>query len=219
MKKITMMLSLLLVSGIGFAQKKKTAKPAVKPGKNVLATADGLTAELQKGKNNYAFYVLAASKEAKGKKDTLKLKEFENATTANNLPVDAVIKPFTAKGVKLHEISWTEKSYTEVPDKKEDATRTVTQIWNVDTRTQLHSNTQTQTKITEILWLDKGKNASQTSEKLRNEGFALTVGPDGDLTLKNKTQENKMSYDAAANQYVAVKGAPQSGAAPAKKKK
>src|SRR5690606_19867714 len=125
--------------------------------KNVLATADGLTAELHKKKDSYRFYALLASKEAKGQKDTLMLKEFNDAKTENNLPLECAIKPFTAKGVKLYQISWVEKSYTEIPDKKEDATRTVTQIWNADTKTQLHSNIQTQTKITEILWLDKLK--------------------------------------------------------------
>lgn len=218
MKKIIFLLAFALIGSVSFAQKSK--KPAAKTaGKSTLATADGISAELFKKKDQYRFYLLVASKDAKGKKDSLMLKEFADPKTANNMPTACTIKPFTAKGVKLYHISWTEKSLTEIPDKKEDATRTVSEIWNIETRTQLHSNTQTATKITEILYLDKGRNASQTSEKMRNEGFNLAVSPEGDLILKNKTQENRMSYDVAENKFVAVKGTPQTGSAPAKKKK
>lgn len=220
MKKIFLLCALVVVTCGANAQKKGTSKSSAKAtGKKTLATADGLVAELNKKKDSYKFYLLVPSKEAKGKKDTLMLKEFEDAKTDNNLPAGCTLKPFTAKGQKLYQVNWTEKTLTEIPDKKEDATRTVTQIWNIDNKAQLYSNTQTQTKITEILYLDKLKNASQTSEKLRNEGFTLTVLPDGDLQLQNKTQQNRMTFDPATGQYIAVKGAPQSGSAPPAKKK
>ena len=199
------------------------AKKTVKAGavsKTVVGKGPNITAELLKGKDAYRLYLLNGV----GKKaDTVSLERFAFDPKAANakvvLPENLTITPFSAKGAKLHNITWTEKSLTEVPDKKEDATRTVTQIWDLTNKVQLHSNVQTATKITEILYLDKGRNASQTSEKMRNEGFNLAVLPDGDLVLKNRTQENRMSYDAATGKFVAVKSAPQTGSPKASGKK
>jgi hypothetical protein len=190
-----------------------------------LTKSGNITAELLKKKDACRLYLLVP--DAKKKNDTLSLKtaaydpKAAPAVRDNNIPTNCTIMPFTAKGVKLYHVSWTEKAFTEIPDKKEDATRTVSQIWNMETKNQLYSNTQTSTKITEILYLDKLKNASQTSEKMRNEGFNMTVTPEGDLVLKNKTQENRMTFDAAEAKFVAVKSAPQPAASakPAKKKK
>ena len=206
MKKITLLLAAVLISGVSLGQKsKKPAAKATNANKTVLTKSGNLTAELLKKKNDYSFYVIVDNKTSK---DTLSLKSIPGATTKENLPVNCTITPFTSKGTALYSIAWTEKNYTEIPDKKEDKTTTVTEIWNAATKTQLHSNVQASTKITEILWLDKGKNASQTSEKMRNEGFVLTLSSEGDIILKNKTQENKLVYDAAENKYNPVKSAP-----------
>ena len=221
MKKIVLILSAILISSVSFAQKKKTPAKGAKVEKTVLSKNGNFTAELLKGKDAYRLYLLNGV----GKKaDTISLERYAydpKATTKVNLPENLVITPFTAKSAKLYNITWNEKSLTEVPDRKEDATRTVTQIWNLDSKAQLHTNTQTATRITEILYLDKGKNASQTSEKMRNEGFTLTVAPEGDLILKNRTQENRLAYDEATAKYVAVKSAPQpaTAAKPGAKKK
>jgi len=204
MKKITLLLAAVLISGVSFGQKSKKPVKAAASNKSVLAKSGNLTAELLKKKNDYSFYVIVDNKTSK---DTLSLKSIPGATTKENLPVNCTITPFNSKGTALYSIAWTEKNYTEIPDKKEDKTTTVTEIWNAATKTQLHSNVQASTKITEILWLDKGKNASQTSEKMRNEGFVLTLSPEGDIILKNKTQENKLVYDAAENKYNPVKSA------------
>ena len=223
MKKIIVLLVAVFISGASFAQKKKTPIKKTSGNKTVLAKSGNLSAELLKKKDAYRLYLLFP--DAKKKLDTFSLKTAAydpNAAAAireNNVPTNCTITPFTVSGVFLHTISWTEKALTEIPDRKEDATRTITEIWNIATKTQLHSNVQTSTKITEILYLDKGKNASQTSEKMRNEGFVLTISPEGDIILKNRTQENRLSYDAADNKYVAVKSAPQAAPAKAKKKK
>lgn len=223
MKKIFLMLAVSLIASATYAQKaKRPAKgAAAKTSKTVVGKGPNMTAELLKGKDAYRLYLLNGV----GKKaDTVSLERYAfdpkaPDVKAKNLPENLTITPFTAKGAKLFNVSWTEKSLTEIPDRKEDATRTVTQIWNLDSKAQLYANTQTATKITEILYLDKLKNASQTSEKMRNEGFALTVSPEGDLILKNRTQENRMSYDEATGKYVAVKSAPQPAAPAAKPKK
>lgn len=214
MKKITLLLAAVLISGVSFGQKSKKPAKAANANKTVLTKSGNLTAELLKKKNDYSFYVIVDNKTSK---DTLSLKSIPSATTKDNLPTNCTITPFTSKGTPLYSIAWTEKSFTEIPDKKEDKTTTVTEIWNAATKTQLHSNTQVSTKITEILWLDKGKNASQTSEKMRNEGFALTLSPEGDIILKNKTQENKLAYNTTDNKYDAVKSAASATPAPAAK--
>lgn len=222
MRKIVLALSAMLMVSAAFAQKsKKPVKGAAQANKTVVGKGPNMTAELMKGKDSYRLYLLNGV----GKKaDTISLERYAFDPKASdskikNLPENVLITPFTAKGAKLYNISWTEKSVTEVPDKKEDATRTVSQIWNLGSKAQLYANTQTATKITEILYLDKGKNASQTSEKMRNEGFNLTVSPEGDLILKNRTQENRMAYDDASGKYVAVKNAPQPAPTPAVKAK
>ncbi|SCY04894.1 hypothetical protein [Flavobacterium caeni] len=221
MKKIILLLIALLITGASFAQKKKKTAAKTSASKTVLTKNGNLTAELLKGKDAYRLYLLNGV----GKKaDTVSLERFAFDPKSNvkpTLPEGLTITAFSAKGTKLHNISWTEKTLTEVPDKKEDATRTVSQIWDLTNKVQLHSNVQTATKITEILYLDKLKGASQTSEKMRNEGFNLTISAEGDLVLKNRTQENRMSYDAATGKFVAVKSAPQTGSAakPAAKKK
>ena len=61
------------------------------------------------------------------------------------------------------------------------------------------------TKIKEIQYLDKLKNASQTVEKFRNEGFAFSLTKVGDVKLKNKTQENTLSYNVSSNVYQNLK--------------
>jgi len=199
-----LLLAVTLIANTGYSQKsKKATAKASTAGRITLAKSGTMTAELFKSKTDYKLYVLVNNKE----KDTLSLKTFPATTTKENLPVNFTITPFTSKGTALYNLSWTEKSVTEIPDKKEDRTATVTEIWNTATKTQLHSNIQVATKITEILWLDKGKNASQTSEKMRNEGFVLTQNAEGDIILKNKTQENKLVYNAADNKYDAVKSA------------
>ena len=209
MKNIILTVALLTFSLTCFSQKNKAATKTASANKTTVGKSGNITAELLKKKDAYRFYLLLAG--AKNKMDTLSLKTFAYdpkapaASQSNNVPTNCVITPFSTKGIALHSISWTEKTFTEIPNKKEDVTRTITEIWDMAFKTQLYSNVQASTKITEILYLDKLKNASQTSEKMRNEGFHLTLSKDGDIVLKNKTQENKMVYDAAEKKYTPVK--------------
>jgi hypothetical protein len=223
MKKIIIVLALLLIVPTAYSQKKKPVK-ASKAQTTAIAKSGNINAELLKKKDAYKFYLLLAPN-AKKQRDTVSLNTFAYdpkapaATQTANIPTNCVITPFTAKGTSLYSITWIEKSLTEVPDKKEDKTTTVTQIWNLNTKNQLYANSQASTKITEILYLDKGHDASQTSEKMRNEGFAMTITKEGDIVLKNRTQENRLSYDAAEGKFIPVKGTAQPAPAAAKKKK
>jgi hypothetical protein len=192
MKKYFLVIALLFATTASFSQKKKTAKPAAS---SSLAKLNNLSVELIK--NN--LYLFIDNKGAK--KDTILLKTYE----AKGNPTDCKITPFTAKGTALHLISWTQNKLTETKDKTENRTEIYSEICNTLTKTKPLSNLQATTKIKEIQYLDKLKTASQTVEKIGNEGFAFTLTKEGDVQLKNKTQEVKMIYNPASNVYQNLK--------------
>jgi len=205
-KRIILLLALSLCI-TGYSQKKKTAKKGGASAANVIAKVNNITAELPAGKN--LFQVMM---EEKGKKDTLFTRKInvaggKSAAGKSNLPFNCTITPVVVKGTPLYCIAWSENNITESKEKTEDRTQIFSEIWNPVTKTQVLANVQTATKVTEILWLDKLKNASQTSEKMRREGFEFSMTKEGDVFLKNKTQENKLVYNATTNAYEDVKSA------------
>ncbi|MGH2665624.1 hypothetical protein [Flavobacterium sp.] len=202
MKK-TMLLVLLLFCGSMYCQKKKAA-PKVAAPSPVIAKSGNISAEMVK--NNLYLFTKNGTK-----KDTLLLKKFNEKGT----PTECKITPFTAKGVAMYLITWTEKSISETKLKKEETTITESQIWNPATKALLIGNTQTAIKIKETVFLDKLKNASETQERMRNSGFAFEFLTDGDFNLKDKSSSTKYTYNTTTSKYEAVKG----NAAPPKKKK
>lgn len=210
MKKYAILaVSLLFTVGM-YSQKKKTGKaPVAKNQATVLAKSDDLTAELIKNKNQQVFYVFRNEKGAK--KDTLLIKPIDK-----NVPAECKITTFKVKDTPLCCISWTEKNITETKNKNEEALSTFSEIWEPGTKTQILSNVQTTTKIKEIVFLDKGQNASETQERMRREGFEFTLTNEGDVILKNKSQESRMTYNPTDKKYVNSGSA---SAAPAKKKR
>jgi hypothetical protein len=169
------------------AQKKK---PATAKSTAALAKAENITVEFIKNE----LYLFVNNK---GKKDTIKLKSYTELAK----PATASITAFTAKGVKLHCINWTENTVTQTPERTEDKTTTYTEIYNLANKGKAFSNAQTTTKIKEIQYLDKLKNASQTVEKNRSEGLAFALNPNGDVSLKNKKEDRTLIYNASSNIY------------------
>jgi hypothetical protein len=200
MKKTILVFALTLITVAGYSQKKKSSSKA-KASAGVLAKTDNLSAEIVK--NEFHLYVTEA-----GKKEAL----FTRPIDAKKTLSECKITSFKAKETPLYYISWTEKGTTKTDLKTEDATSIVSEIWEVPTKTQVIANTQTTTHIIEKVFLDKLKNASETQEKNRREGFEFTLLPNGDVVLKNKSQENKQSYDPTTKTYKA------SGASAKKKK-
>lgn len=182
------------------AQKKKPA-PKAATKKNVLVKAGINSAEWRETKKGNQIYFLSG-------KDSVSLKEISGKMP--DVPATGCkLTPFTAKGAPLCLISWQEKTTIgDAKTKLENITLTEYRIVDPAQKTVLHSNSYTVNNISEIVWLDPNKTASKTVEKVRREGFELTLQPDGDLVLSNKTQTDKMSFDAATKQYVAVKSAP-----------
>ncbi|WP_309640612.1 hypothetical protein [Flavobacterium sp.] len=186
-KKYILIIALIFTTTATFSQKKKPVKTATS---SALAKVNNLSVELIK--NNLYLFV-----NNKAKKDTMLLKTY----AGNAAPTDCKITPFTAKGTPLHLISWSESSITETKERTENKVMVYSEIWNTATKTKPLANIQTTTNIKEIQWLDKLKNASQTVEKKRNEGFEFALTKEGDVKLKNKQGETNMVYNASSNVY------------------
>lgn len=212
-KSMILALSLLFTMGM-YSQKKKTVKkaPAAKTQSTVLAKADDITAELVKNKTQQFFYVFKNEKGAK--KDTILTKVIDKA-----VPAECKITAFKAKETPLYCITWTEKNITETKTKNEEALSTFSEIWEPATKTQILANVQTTTKIKEIVFLDKLQNASETQERMRREGFEFTLTNEGDVVLKNKSQESRLTYNPTDKKYVNAGSGTGNSSAPAKKKR
>ena len=192
MKNSILLLTILFTLTSTFGQKKKASKFA---DSSALVKLNNLSVALIQ--NNLYLFI-----ENKGaKKDTILLRKYD----AKGNPTECKITAFKTKGTPLHLISWSEKSATETKEKTENKTMQYNEIWNIKAKTRAFSNLQFTTKIKEIQYLDKSKNASQTVDKIRNEGLAFTLTKEGDVYLKNKTQENTLSYNASSNVYQNLK--------------
>lgn len=212
MKKTALLILILFCTAISYGQKKKAkGKVAAKATSTALAKADNLTAEIIKGN----FYLFVNNKT---KKDTIGIKTVD----ANSSPKDCTIKPFTAKGTPLYLLTWTEEATTKTDLKTEIKSTIFSEVYDVSTKTKLFSNQQTTTNITEKVFLDRLKNASETQEKVRREGFEFVLTPDGDIQQKNKTQQNNFAFNSSDKKYIEEKPTSMttsSAKAPVKKKK
>ena len=174
------------------AQKKKPI--AKKATSIVLAKAANLSAEIVKD-NFYLFINNVNSK------DTI----FLNAIDAKSLPYDCKILAFTTKSTPLYLITWIEKITIKTDLKTEDIINLHSEIYELSSKKQVVANTQITKNITEKVFLDKLKNASETQQRVRREGFEFILLPEGDIVLKTKTQENKMMYNPIDKKYVDAK--------------
>ena len=89
--------------------------------------------------------------------------------------------------------------------KTENLTNVYSIVYEIPNKKQVFSNTQTTNHIVEKVFLDKLKNASETQERIRREGFEFILNADGTITQKNKTQENKWKYNPATFEFVDAK--------------
>lgn len=189
MKKIVLFTLIALCSISSYSQKKKsTVKKAVSTSKGVLAKADNLVAEVKAG--NFQLTIDG--------KDAIVVKPADAKFT----PTDVKLKSFTASGVKLYLLSWTEKTLNKTDLKTEDITTVYSNVYEITSKKQVFYNTQLTNHIVEKVFLDRLKNASETQERMRREGFEFTLNADGTITQKNKTQENKLIYDTTKMEFV-----------------
>ena len=181
MKNIFLFLCVGLLTLNGFSQKKiSTTKTTF----SALPKVDNLQVEIKNGK----FQVTISEK---GKTiDMLIVKDVDAAFT----PKDCKLSSFTASGVKLYLLTWTELSTAKSTNKTEEKTTIYSVIYEITSKKQVYSNYQLTNYITEKVSLG-GTGATETQEKMRREGFEFTLNSDGSVTQKNKTQQTTYVYD------------------------
>lgn len=204
MKKIALF-TLLLCFGNIYSQKKK--KPEAVIPNVVIAKSGNASAEMSK--NNFYFFISNGAK-----KDTLLLKKYDVKAT----PTLCSIKSYTTKGTPMYYVTWTESSVVETKLKKEETTIVESQIWNPAIKTLLIGNTQTATKIKEIVFLDKLKTASETQERTRKSGYEFVFLGE-DFSLRDKSSDTKYTYNVTSMRYEVSKPTSTAATKPTKKKR
>ena len=190
MKRIVLFVSVALIGFSGVCQKKKTASKKKAPISG-FAKADNIVAEVKTG--NFQLTI-----NDKVKPDNIVVKSVE----AKFSPIDCKLAAFTAAGTKLYLLSWTEKAINKGDNKTEDISTVYSMIYDIASKKQVFANSQMTNHITEILFLDKNKTATQTQEKIRREGYEFILNPDGSVTQKNKTQQNNFVYNKEKMEFV-----------------
>lgn len=183
MKKIFLFVCVALLSVNGYSQKKKggAKKPVAAA---TFPKLDNLTTEVKNGN----FQIAISEKGKSG--DLLVVK----AVDASFKPTDCKLSSFTANGVKLYLLTWTELSVIKSGSKTEDKTTVYNVIYEITSKKQVYSNYQLTNHITENVSLG-GTAASETQEKIRREGFEFVLNPDGTVTQKGKNQTVTFTYN------------------------
>ncbi|MEO5777572.1 MAG: hypothetical protein ABIQ27_11750 [Flavobacterium sp.] len=183
MKKIFLFLCVGLLSLNGFAQKKATPKKSTTTA-SAFPKLDNLQVEVKNG--NFQVTI-----NEKGKASDAMIVKSADATFA---PTNCKLSSFTASGVKLYLLTWTEMNTIKTGSKTEERTTIYSVIYEIASKKQVYSNYQLTNHITEIKSLG-GTAATETQERLKREGFEFALNPDGSVTLKNKTQQAVYVYD------------------------
>lgn len=186
MKKIAILLMVLSVS-LTYGQKKKKKATTSKASTGALAKSGDASVVFNKKKD--LFLVVA--------KDSMLLTK----SRADFNPTNMKVTPVKVKTNTFYCVTWNEKVVTDTKLKKENAAVTESQIWNPVTKTLLIGNTQKAVDITEIVFLDRLKTASETQYKKRNEGYLFTLLANGDFTLTNKSATTKYIYNEKTSRY------------------
>ncbi|MEC4005850.1 hypothetical protein OX283_014355 [Flavobacterium sp. SUN052] len=193
MKKVVLVAFIMLISSSIYSQKKKSTKAAKSA--TALAKVDNLVAEVKSGN-----FQLTINENGKPK-DAIVIKTAD----AKFAPTNCKLTSFKASGATLYLLTWTEITQNKTDLKTEDITTIYSNIYEITSKKLVLYNTQLTNHIVEKVFLDKLKNASETQEKMRREGFEFTLNPDGSVIQKNKTQQNNLVYDATKMEYVASK--------------
>ena len=184
MKKFILFVCVALLSINGYSQKKKDGAKKPITTTSAFPKLDNLTTEIKSGN----FQVTISEK---GKtNDALIVK----AVDASFAPTNCKLSSFMANGVKLYLLTWTELNTIKTGLKIEERTTIYSVIYEIVSKKQVFSNSQSTNHITEKVSLG-GTAASETQEKIRHEGFEFVLNPDGSVTQKNKTQKTTYVYE------------------------
>ena len=184
MKKIFLFLCVGLLTTNAFGQKKKVPAKKTAATATALPKLDNLQVEVKAGK----FQVAVVEK---GKtNEPLVVKDVDAAFA----PKDCKLSSFTASGVKLYLLTWTEANKIVAGKKTEDKSTVYNVVYEIVSKKQVYSNYQLTNHITEVVSLG-GTAATETQEKIRREGFEFVLNPDGSVTQKAKNQQTTFVYD------------------------
>lgn len=186
MKNLLLLFTLSFVLTPSFAQKKKSV--VATPTTTSLTKLDNVVAEIKAG--NFQLIIDG--------KDAIVVKPVDSKCA----PLDCKLTSFKASGSLLYLLTWTEKSQNKADLKTEDIVAVYSNIYDVTSKKVVFENKQVTTKITEKVFLDKLKQASETQQKIRREGLEFKLNPDGTISQKNKTQESKLVYDTSKKEFV-----------------
>lgn len=186
MKKLILLFALSFVSMSFFAQKKKSV--ASTAATISLAKVDNVVAEVKSG----IFQIIIEGK------DAIVVKPVDSKFS----PIDCKLTSFKAGGSVLYLLTWTEKIQNKTDLKTEDIVAVYSNIYELTSKKVVFENKQLTNKITEKVFLDKLKQASEKQQKIRREGFEFKLNPDGTISQKNKTQESKFVYDNSKKEFV-----------------
>jgi CRISPR/Cas system CMR subunit Cmr4 (Cas7 group RAMP superfamily) len=191
MKKFALLVFIFVFStNLSISQKKSSSSKSSAS----LASVDNLTVDKKDD-------MIVVTLNAKSAVESIVLSDQKVA----NAPQDVKIKSFTADNTKLYLINWTEITTSKTELKTEEITTIYSKVIHPENKAILFSNYQKSNHITEKVFLDRFKNASETQEKMRREGFEFILNADGSITQKNKTQENKWVYSAKDIKFVDAK--------------
>lgn len=179
MKKIVLLLLVSCFSVTTIAQKNKAA---ISSG---FAKADNLVVEVKS-----ANFQLTINENGKPK-EAIIVKPIDTKFT----PINTKIIPFTANGVKLYLLTWTEEITTTANLSTEKSTIVYSNIYDVSKKKEVYTNKQVTILITEKVFLDANKTASETRQKVRREGFEFVLNPEGSITQKSKNKLIKLHYN------------------------
>ncbi len=121
--------------------------------------------------------------------------------SSNFTPINCKIISFTSSKKKLYFLTWEEKSSVKTAIKEEQITSFYSKVYNIETRSELLNNVKIITKIIEQVFLDKNKTASETQEKMRNEGYDFILNNDGSISQKSKKTEIKWIFIDSKNEF------------------
>ncbi|AMA48786.1 MULTISPECIES: hypothetical protein [Flavobacterium] len=187
MNKIILLLSFLVLNSI---QAQKT-KPIDYTNSLLLVKNGEATIVFNKKKELYLVVL----------KDSMLLTKNNPNLMPNTMKVSAL----KIKNKTFYHVNWKATEKRETSIRKEFAILNENQIWNPVTKTLLIANTEKTTDITEVEYLDKLKNTSQTISKKRNEGYLFTLLSNGDFSLSNKSMITKYSYNDKTDRYEPTK--------------
>jgi hypothetical protein len=190
MKKLFLFLFIGLVIVDGYGQKKESSNK-----KDFEISSFPKLGNLQAEVKNGNFQIAITGKE---KTNDVVIVKAVNTTFS---PTNCKLSSFTASGVKLYLLTWSEQSAIKTDRLVENKTTVYSVVYEIVSKKQVYSNYQLTINSIEKVFLDKNKTASETQQKIRREGFEFILNTDGSITQKGKNNQMIFVYDKSKIEF------------------